>query len=73
MLERKLRGKRNSTGFRKCFFCCSFLAVLLNVRNSERNEKFPSFEFHLVKISKDFLSMKNYRCKLHFHNLIENG
>merc|ERR1719266_3255617 len=60
MLERKLRGKRNSTGF-----CCSFLAVLLNVRNSERNEKFPSFEFHLVKISKDFFSMKSYRCKLH--------
>merc|ERR1719510_2185675 len=64
MLERKLRGNRNSTGFRKCFFVVDFLAVLLNVKNSKRNEKFPSFEFHLIKISKYFLSMKNYRCKL---------
>merc|ERR1719266_671343 len=59
MLERKLRSKRNSTGFRKCFFVVDFWRCYWMLEISERNEKFPSFEFHLVKISKDFLSMKN--------------
>lgn len=65
MLERKLRGKRNSTGFRKCFFVVDFWRCYWMLEIRKEMKKFPSFEFHLVKISKDFLSMKNYRCKLH--------
>merc|ERR1719510_1516892 len=48
MLERKLRGKRNSTGFRKCFFVVDFLAVLLNVKFLKEMKSFQVLSFILL-------------------------
>lgn len=73
MLERKLRGTRNSTGFRKCFFVVDFWRCywMLEIRKETKSFQVLSFISLKYQIISYQWRITDANCS--YHNLIETG